>query len=168
MIFILNFKTTMNTIRPRALGRLLPTFAPRNCDHSWPTQLLRPGFPSHVNRWFSSTNVLVRGGLVRTPQTGQRSKFPGGRVLTGFVPRKDRPPPTGLIFSQDDVPPLEFWREREFYLDGSGLTAEDCHRAATHYCELAPKSTLWSMWLGKLQQGKISFLEIPCTKRQRG
>ncbi|KAK3692890.1 hypothetical protein B0T22DRAFT_374185 [Podospora appendiculata] len=53
-----------------------------------------------------------------------------------------------LIFSEGDVPPIDFWAQRVPYIGPEDLTAEACFHAARQYCALAtPVGSTWKQML---------------------
>lgn len=58
--------------------------------------------------------------------------------------------------TEDDVPPLEFWQRSVLR---ESLTPEECHRAASTYCELADPDR--STWKGELERGKGAMPHEP-------
>ncbi|KAM7216493.1 hypothetical protein V8F06_008116 [Rhypophila decipiens] len=65
-------------------------------------------------------------------------------------PPKWRKPPDGLLFSQEDVPPLELWEAGVASFKPEGLTPEACRDAATQYCSIAINTL--SNWKGRLER----------------
>lgn len=64
----------------------------------------------------------------------------------------------GLVFSQEDVPPLGFWEQRVSMMGPEGLTAEACFKAAMQYCDIAVMGL--STWKGRLEKGTPSSLTV--------
>ncbi|KAM7199850.1 hypothetical protein V8F33_004254 [Rhypophila sp. PSN 637] len=65
-------------------------------------------------------------------------------------PPKWQKPRERLLFSQEDVPPLELWEAGVASFKPEGLTPEACLHAATQYCSIAINSL--SNWKGRLER----------------
>ncbi|KAK4151258.1 hypothetical protein C8A00DRAFT_17329 [Chaetomidium leptoderma] len=56
----------------------------------------------------------------------------------------------GLLFKPSDTPPVAVWEQFKLHYDLGDLTAQDCHKAAVHYCDLATNDS--SAWRETLER----------------
>lgn len=114
-------------------------------------------------RCLLSANLLAKSGVGPHARHIHQSQY-RQYALIGAAPsvyRKNNTktsPVEGLVFSQQDVPPLDFWEQRVSMIGPEGLTGEACFNAATQYCDTAIRGL--STWKGRLEKGTLSSLTM--------